>query len=406
MMNHRDRVLAALRHEEPDRVPIDFGGTVDTTISALGYQALRARLGLRPTITRVADVYQYTAVVDKDLRGLLGVDCSPVFDEPQEWRRGNLTDGSPAEFPAGFLPQAQEDGSQVVLGRGDNIVLKMPAGGFYFDPVYSPLAAATSVQDIRECLSYIERYDRPDHLDKSYEELSRRARDLRENTDYLLVGFFGGHIFQAAQSLRGWEAFLIDLLVNRKFAEALLDHLAEANIRRFQRYAETVGRHVHVIHFEDDLGMQDRPLLRPDLYRQIVKPYHLRLFHFARSQCEAHLLFHSDGAIAPLIPDFIEMGIDAINPVQVSATGMNTKDLKREYGRDITFWGGGCESQTVLPFGTPSQIADEVKRRIDDLAPGGGFVFAPIHNIQADVPPENVVSMFEAALEHGIYHGA
>ena len=195
----------------------------------------------------------------------------------------------------------------------------------------------------------------------------------------------------------------MDLLANRAFAEALLDHLAEANIRRFRHYAETVGRHVHVIHFEDDLGMQDRPLLRPSLYRRMVKPYHLRLFEFARSQCDAYLLLHSDGAIAPLIPDLIEMGIDAINPVQVSATGMNTQDLKREYGRDITFWGGGCESQNILPFGTTAQIADEVKRRLDDLAPGGGFVFAPIHNIQADVPPGNAIAMFEAAQAHGIY---
>jgi uroporphyrinogen decarboxylase len=403
MVTHRDRVLAALRHEEPDRVPIDFGATLDTTISALGYQALRAHLGLRPTPTRVLDIYQYTAVLDEDLPRLLSVDCGPVFDEPREWRKGTLTNGSPAEFPARFGPKVREDGSQVILDEAGNIVSQMPAGGYYFDPVYSPLAAATSVQDIPKCLTQIESYDRPAHLDKSYAELARQAEDLRRNSDLLLVGFFGGHIFQAAQSLRGWDTFLMDLLVNQDFAEALLDHLAEANIRRFRRYAETVGCHVDVIHFEDDLGMQDRPLLRPSLYRQMVKPYHARLFEFAKSQCNAYLLLHSDGAIAPLIPDFIEMGIDAINPVQVSASGMGTHALKREFGQDITFWGGGCESQTILPSGTTTQIVDEVKRRIDDLAPGGGFVFAPIHNIQADVPPENTIAMFEAALVHGHY---
>jgi uroporphyrinogen decarboxylase len=252
-------------------------------------------------------------------------------------------------------------------------------------------------------MAQIKRYDSPDHLDMGYEELARMARDLRERTDYLLVGFFGGHIFQAAQSLRGWDTFLMDLLINRPFAEALLERLCEANLRRFDQFARTVGRHVDVVHFEDDLGMQDRPLLRPELYRQAVKPYHSRLFRFARESCSARLLFHSDGAIAPLIPDLIEMGIDAINPVQVSAAGMDPARLKREFSRDIAFWGGGCDSQRVLPFGTPGEVADEVKRSIDALAPGGGFVFGPIHNVQAGVPLENLVTMFRVAREYGIY---
>jgi uroporphyrinogen decarboxylase len=185
-----------------------------------------------------------------------------------------------------------------------------------------------------------------------------------------------------------------------------MDQLAEANIRRFERYAATVGQHVHVVQFEDDLGMQDRPLLRPDLYREVVKPYHEKLFRFAKSRCDAYLLLHTDGAVSPFIPDFIDMGVDILNPVQVSAAGMDTKALKREFGRDITFWGGGCDSQHVLPFGTPQEVADEVKRRIDDLAPGGGFVFGPIHNVQAGVPPENVVAMFRTAREHGVYDGS
>jgi uroporphyrinogen decarboxylase len=175
-------------------------------------------------------------------------------------------------------------------------------------------------------------------------------------------------------------------------------------VRRFEHFAKTVGRYVHVVHFEDDLGMQDRPLLRPELYRQAVKPYHARLFGFARANCDAYLLLHSDGAVAPLIPDFIEMGIDALNPIQVSAAGMNPGDLKRAFGRDITFWGGGCDSQTVLPFGTPQAVADEVKRRLDELAPGGGYVFSPIHNIQAGVPVENILALFQAAREYGVYH--
>ncbi len=402
-MNHRERVLAALNHQEPDRIPIDFGGTVDSTISALNYQALREVLGLPPTITHVQDIYQYTAIVEDDVRQALGADTAPVFGLPSEWRAGTLPDGTEARFPARFQPQQQADGSQVVLDAAGTVVLKMPARGYYFDPVHSPLAGATSARDLDRCMAQIESYDSPDHLDMGYKELARMAGELRERTDYLLVGFFGGHILQAAQSLRGWDTFLMDLLINRPFAEALLERLCEANLQRFDRFARTAGRHVDVVHFEDDLGMQDRPLLRPELYRQVVKPYHKRLFRFARESCSARLLFHSDGTIAPLIPDLIEMGIDAINPVQVSAEGMDPARLKREFGRDIAFWGGGCDSQRVLPFGTPGEVADEVKRRIDALAPGGGFVFGPIHNVQADVPLENLVTMFQTAREYGGY---
>jgi uroporphyrinogen decarboxylase len=402
-VNHRQRVLAALRHQEPDRIPLDLGGTVDSTVAAVAYRKLRAYLGLGEGTIRVADIYQHTALVEEDVRQALDIDVMVVFDEPNEWRMGSLPDGSPAEFPAKFRPQLQEDGSQVVLDTAGTVVLKMPASGHYFDPVHSPLADATSVRDIEKHVRAIESYDKPSHLDKSYEELAKTAQALRQDTDYLLVGFFGGHIFQAAQSLRGWQTFLMDLLVNQRLAEALMDRLAEANIKRFERYAATVGPYVDVLQFEDDLGMQDRPLLRPELYRKMVRPYHEKLFRYVKSRCDAYLLLHTDGAVSSFIPDFIEMGVDILNPVQVSAAGMDTRTLKQAFGRDITFWGGGCDSQSALPFGSPEQVADEVKRRIDDLAPGGGFVFSPIHNVQTGVPPENVVSMFETAREYGVY---
>jgi uroporphyrinogen decarboxylase len=246
-------------------------------------------------------------------------------------------------------------------------------------------------------------YDTPAHLDWTYQERAEEVRALRDSTDYALVGFFGGHILQAGQVLRGWEEFLMDLLKNKAFAHALMDKLTEAHLERFERYAATIAPWVDVIQFEEDLGMQDRPLMSPEVYREMIKPYHQELFAFAKSRCDAYLLLHTDGAVAPLIPDFIEMGVDAINPVQVSAAGMDTKVLKNEFSKEITFWGAGCDSQVILPFGSPEDVADEVKRRIDDLAPGGGFVFAPIHNIQAGVPPENAVTLFRTAREYGVY---
>jgi uroporphyrinogen decarboxylase len=279
----------------------------------------------------------------------------------------------------------------------------MPEGGHYFDPVYSPLADATSVADIDHHLEAIEGYDTPAYLDKTYEALGAQARRLREDTDYFLMGYFGGHILQAGQCLRGWDTFLADLLINTKLADALMERLADANIRRFARFAETVGRHVDAVIFEDDLGAQDRPLIGPSVYRKMIKPHHRRLYEFAKSTCPALRFLHTDGAVAPFIPDFIEMGIDIVNPVQVSATGMDPKTLKREFGDSISFWGGGCDTQRVLPSGSPAEVEDEVKRRIDQLAPGGGFVFATVHNVQADVPPENVVAAFRTARSYGVY---
>jgi len=402
-MTHRERMLTALGHEEPDRVPIDFGGTVDSGILAAPYRALRGHLGLGPGTMYISDVVGQTVLIEEDVRKAIGSDAAGVFYEPREWRQVRLPDGSLAFLPAKFRPQVQDDGTQVILDSDGHVLLKMPRDGYYFDPVYAPLADATSVSDLAKYVEILEAYDRPSYLDRNYEELAERAKNLYEHTDYLLVGFFGGHIFQAGQILRGWEQFLVDLLMNRVFAEALMDRLAEGHMRRFDRYAKTVGKYVQVIHVEDDLGMEDRPLIAPELYREVIKPYHQKLYAHIKSRCDAYLMLHTDGAVYPLIPDFIEMGVDILNPVQVSAQGMDTRRLKGEFGRDIVFWGGGCDTQAILPFGTPGSVSEEVRRRIDDLAPGGGFVFTQVHNIQAHVPPENIAAMYETAREYGVY---
>ena len=396
-MTHRERALAALAHREPDRVPIDFGGTSDSTINAVAYADLRRHLGLSPGTTRVVDVCQHTAVVEEDVRRELDIDVAPVFDWPRRWRDGQLPDGSAARFPAGFRPTACEDGSQVVFDDDGNVALRMPRIGHYFDPVFAPLAAASSTTDIDRHAADIDAYDKPSRLDVTYEQLASVARHLHEETDYLLVGYVAGHLLQAGQVLRGWESFLIDLVDNPRFAEALLDRLTESHLTRFAHYAETVAPHVQVVHFEEDLGAQDRPLLSPELYRRLIKPYQAKLFAFAKQHFDAYLLLHSDGAIAPLIPDFIEMGVDALNPVQVSAAGMDAARLKSEYGRDITLWGAGCDPHGLLQTGTPAQVADEVRRRIDELAVGGGYIFSGVHNVQPGVPPENTEAMFRAA---------
>jgi uroporphyrinogen decarboxylase len=345
------------------------------------------------------------AVIEEDVRQALDVDCAPAVNVPSCWQLGTLSDGSPAEWPAKIRTQLQDDGSRAMLDAAGSVVASMPKGGHYYDPVYPVLAGAVTVSDVERHMDAIVNYDAPAYLDKSFEERAAEVKLERAATDYALVGYFGGHLLQAGQVLRGWEAFLVDLLVNQKIAHAILERLLQANLARFEQYAATIGQHVDIILFEEDLGMQDRPLLAPSVFRTMIKPYMQELLRFVSTKSDALILLHTDGAVATFIPDFIEMGVDAINPVQVSAQGMDPRALKQEFGGDIAFWGAGCDSQSVLPFGTPQEVEDEVKRRIDDLARGGGYVFAPIHNVLPGVPLDNVIAMFRTAREYGVTRG-
>ena len=196
---------------------------------------------------------------------------------------------------------------------------------------------------------------------------------------------------------------MMDLAGDAEFAGYLLDRLLEANLQVLEQVLGVVKDHVQIIMTGDDLGTQESTQMSPDLYRKVVKPRHKKLYQYIKEHSNAYLFLHSCGAIYEFIPDFIEMGVDILNPVQISAKGMEPKRLKKAFGKDITFWGGGCDTQKILPFGTPKEIEEEVKRRIGEFAPGGGFVFAPVHNIQVGVPPENMVALYEAARKYGKY---
>ena len=238
--------------------------------------------------------------------------------------------------------------------------------------------------------------------------LRDRAKTLYETTDYALVGgaVIGGGIFEQPCRMMGLEPFMMSLVDDPKYAERLTGRLTDLYIESCDRYLDEVGQYIQVFLFWDDVTGQDGWLISPETYRKIIKPNQRRLFEAIKRKTDAKIFYHGCGAAFELVGDLIDIGVDIFNPVQVSARGMDTKRLKETYGRDIVFWGGGVDTQRVLPFGTPEQVRDEVKRRIDDLAPGGGFVFAAVHNIQALVPPENVVAAFDTALEYGGYHGA
>jgi uroporphyrinogen decarboxylase len=269
-------------------------------------------------------------------------------------------------------------------------------GGLYFDYVEFPIRETT--------MEALNRYEWPEPTPA---EVNFQLRDVAEQlyttTDTSLVGgvVIGGGIFEQPARLMGLENFFVALVSEPDFADRMMEKMTDLYIQASEDYLDEVGQYLDVVVYWDDVCGQNGWLIRPDLYTKMVKPKQRRLVEAIKKKTEAKLFYHGCGAVFDLIPHLIETGFDIINPVQVSARGMDTRRLKESFGREITFWGGGVDTQRVLPFGTPREVADEVKRRIDDLAPGGGFVFAPVHNIQAFVPPENIVAAYDTALAHG-----
>ena len=397
-MNSRERIITALRHEEPDRVPIDLGGMFSTGIMGIAYNKLKAYLGIKGGKTRIYDLGQQLAEPEIDVLKIIGGDVLPVLIEyPKRWKKSVLPDGSSCEVPYNFNPETLPDGSKVLRNNEGRIIAKMPKDGYYYDSVYHPLENAEKTEDLEEYEFY-----RPIN-EETIHDLHERAKNLYENTDYALMLNGAGSIYESAQGLLGWQNFMVKLIRNPDFIAALLDKILEANIKRLEKILPAVNGYVQVVQVGDDLGMQNGPQISPRLYREIIKPRHRKLYQYIKENIDAYLFIHTCGSVYDFIPDFIEMGIDILNPVQVSAKNMDTKKLKEEFGDKITFWGGGCDTQRVLPFGTPRDVEKEVKRRIEDLAPGGGFVFTQVHNIQAGVPPENMMAMYKTVRKYGRY---
>ena len=321
----------------------------------------------------------------------------------RKWREERAYDGTQVLYPDRFRPQAREDGSQVICDKSGQVISRMPKDGFFFDRVLHNLANIDRVDEIGLAEDEIVGFDRPSYWDAPLEEVAAEAKRIRETTDKIVTLNFIGHIFQAGQYLRGWDLFMMDLLMKPALAEAILDALSEAHIAAFGRLAAAVGPYVDVVVICDDLGMQAGPWMSPDLYRKIVKPYQAKLYRYIKSVWDGHLLLHSDGSIYSIIPDLIEIGVDILNPVQFSAKDMDLGRLKKEFGADLTFWGGGFDTQKTLPFGTPQQVEDEVKRHLEIMAPGGGFVFASVHNVTEGAPADNVITAYETAYRYGGY---
>jgi uroporphyrinogen decarboxylase len=381
-MNSHDRVWQSLNHQEPDHVPFDLGGTGLSTLHVTAYQNLRRYLGLPPVKVRICAMAEQLALVDEDVAERLQTDIRLV--QP----------GTASSFEYVFRDEGAYEAYTDEWGIGWR---KPKDGGFYYDMYHHPLASADSLNDLKA-------YPFPDPLDNARFTTLRSQAEAATSTGkaLALAGPCAG-IAEVYAWMRGFEQYYVDLVLNQDYVAYMLDRLLEWKCAFWKRALEQIGDLVDIVVEADDLGGQTSPLMSPKTYRSLIQPRHKRLFSFIKTQAPVKLFYHTCGAVRAFIPDLIDAGIDVLNPVQISSPGMDVHELKRDFGRNLVFWGGGVDTQHILGTATPVEIRQHVKRNIEALAPGGGFVFATVHDIQANVPPENIMAMWETWKTHGVY---
>ncbi len=410
-MTSRECVLVSVLHQEPDRIPIDLGSTPSSGISAIAYHNLKKYLGITEGYTRVYDVVQQLAQPDDDIIDRFGIDALDVgrmFNtRDEDWYDITLPQGIPVQFPAWFRPVRQADGVWDAFAPDGTRIATMPKGATFFDQTCFPYLDGypSDYKNLPEAMGKVHwaalvhsPWDNAGQLD-FWRQLREKAIALRNSSDRALVIVAGCNLFEWGTFLRRIDNFLMDLVLNPVEVERLLDALMEQHLATLGKVCQAVGDVVDVIRFGDDLGTDQGPFMSPDIYRKLFKPRHTILCDYVKKHSQMHTFLHSCGSIYKLIPDLIEAGYDIINPVQINIRDMEPERLKKEFGQDITFWGGGCDTRHVLNRATPSEVKDRVKHLLDIFAPGGGFVFNTVHNILPDVPPENIMAMFEAVKE-------
>ena len=407
IMNSRERLIAAVNHRQTDRIPADLGGTVMSGISAIAYNNLAKHLGVGGP-ARITDVVQQTAAVDIEIANLLGVDVldinSIIYDKG-DWYEVELADGSKAVLPSWFRPEKMPDGSWQAVNDEGSVVLRMVAGGTVFNQVFFPYQDGypEDLSGFRKVMNSI-----PGVAYSLFSNVSgtgmkapmtimkERVAAMKNTTDKAITmpGMIG--LLETGNSARTMENFLTDLLVNQGKVSEILDLAMDMNMETLGQLCSSPGDVADVICFGDDLGMQTGPLISHDAFRKFLRPRYKILCDYIKSHSDMKIFFHSCGSIRQFIPDLIEVGFDILNPVQTVCRDMDPVVLKKEFGRDITFWGGGIDTSEVLVKGTPADVRDDVMRRCEILSKDGGFVFAPEHNILPEVPPGNIIAAYSA----------
>lgn len=405
-MTPRARVLDALNHREPDRVPIDFSGHRSSGISAMVYPRLREYLELPPKPVRVYDPVQQLAIVDEDVLDRFGVDTIELGRafalEDEHWIDWTLPDGTPCQMPVWTQPE-RGDREWVIRSKSGQVIAKMPDGAYYFEQCHYPFLEGPAdfgriAEVLDECM-WTAIASPPGPLAAGpggKERLREGARTLREQTDRAIIGLFGGNLLETGQFLFRNDVFLMLLAGEPRRAHEFLDKLVEIHLANLENFLDAVGGYIDIILFGDDLGMQSGPQISPKMYREFFKPRHEIMWTRTKKLADVKIMLHCCGGVRPLLRDLIDAGLDAINPVQISCAGMAPGELKSEFGRDLCFWGGGCDTQYMLPNAAPEEVRHHVRDLVAILSPGGGFVFQQVHNILAHVPPANIAAMFDA----------
>ena len=410
-MTSRERVLTALNHREPDHVPIDCSGHRSSGISALLYPKLRQYLGLPPRPIRVYDIIQQLAILDDDVLDYFGIDTIELgrgfAQRDEDWAPWILPDGTACEVPSWSIPE-REPKRWVIRSESGRVIAQMPDGALYFEQTCYPFFEKDDLDAIPQAQAesmWTAIASPPGPLVQvaGGDEVFREgARQLREKTTRAILGLFGGNLLEMGQFLYRNDGFLLLLAENPDQAHAFLDRIVESHLKNLEHFLGVVGPSIDIIVFGDDLGMQSGPQISPAMYREFFKPRHKLMWNRAKQLANVKVMLHCCGGVRELLPDLIDAGLDAINPVQISCSGMDVGGLKKEFGKEMVFWGGGCDTQRILPQGTPDEIQRHVRHQVAILQRGGGFVFQQVHNVLADAPPENVVAMFEAVNTPGI----
>ena len=414
-MKSRERVKLAIDHKQADRVPIDLGAMRSTGIATIAYNNLRKNLKIDKGLARMYDFIQQLAYPEKEIRDLFHIDVidagQAFLNDDSDWREWTLNDGSKCLIPKFLNIEISKEDIVYVLS-GDGIRLgKKPRSSLYVDQCYWVYRNQESIpEDFHD--KDLDRHiwavpSPPWHLDifndQQYKEFINGIKNLYENTSYSIVLSVGCNMFETGTFLRGMENFMMDMYADKNKTKKLLDRLVERNLIKLERIISGVGKYIDFLQFGDDLGGQDGPFMSPEIYREVFKPRHKKMWDFVHEKSDCKVFLHSCGSIYELLPDLINAGLDVLNPVQTTSRDMGPEKLKKEFGKNIVFWGGCCNTRDVLANGTPQKVKKDVEERIKILGEGGGLVFNQVHNILADVPPENVIAMFEAAYHFGKY---
>lgn len=416
-MTSRERVLAAINHQHPDQIPVDLGSNPSSGISAMGYNKLKKALGINGGHTRIYDVVQQLAQPEDEVLDALGCDVLDIgrtFNtSDDDWYDFTMLDGSTAQYPKWFRPLEREDGANEVEVDGI-VIARRPADGAFYDQTHFPYEDAypADYSDLPQAMNRVlwqnmthSPWDNADDP-QFWKKLRENTLRLREESDKALMIVCGCNLFEWGTFLRKLDNFLMDLLTEPEHVENLLDELMKQHLQTLEKVCDAVGDCCDILRFGDDLGTSGGLFMPPGTYRELFKPRHTQLNAFVHKHSQMKTFLHSCGSIYRIMPDLIDAGYDIINPVQTNCFEMEPDRLKKEFGNDISFWGGGCDTASILNKATPEEVRLHVLARCELFAPGGGFIFNTIHNILPEVPAENTLAAFNAVKEFNSRHGS